>query len=245
MVATRAQCQRTIDHGEVFTPTGLVRDMLDLPGVAEECTRIDARFLEPACGDGNFLLEVLRRRLDAISKKRPKLALSTWERHALRGLANLYGIELLPDNVQACRDRLAGQFTDVYQTRFPKAFREQVIDAARHITAANIHFGDALAMTTPGDKVHPARPLIFTQWSMLSFRGGGWFKRKRFEYRELAAPRETNGSTLFGQSIDRPVNEDGKPVFLAQPVDDLPLVHYLKLGQEPHPASLPAGGRSR
>ena len=159
-VASTFDRQRVIDHGEVFTPPGLVRDMLDLPGVTDECTRIDARLLEPACGDGNFLVEVLRRRLDAVSKKHPKHALIPWERDALCGLANLYGIELLLDNVKLCGERLIAQFTDAYTTRFCGKARTAVIDAARHIVAVNIHLGDALATTTPGNR---GRPLIFTQ----------------------------------------------------------------------------------
>src|SRR6188768_701921 len=98
MISTMNSRQRIIDHGEVFTPPGLVNDMLDL--VSHECERIDSRFLEPACGDGNFLTEVLRRRL-AVVDRRARRSLLTWERDALLGLACLYGVELLDDNVNA------------------------------------------------------------------------------------------------------------------------------------------------
>ena len=53
--------QRVTDHGEVFTPSWMVEDMLNL--VKGESERIDSRFLEPACGDGNFLKVVLQRKL--------------------------------------------------------------------------------------------------------------------------------------------------------------------------------------
>src|SRR5688572_7482544 len=87
--------QRVMDHGEVFTPPALVNDMLNL--VAQECERVDSRFLEPACGNGNFLAEVLRRRLTMIDRRhKPQ---TQWEPNALLGLACLYGIELLWDNV--------------------------------------------------------------------------------------------------------------------------------------------------
>jgi hypothetical protein len=80
MISTVKSRQRIIDHGEVFTPSGLVKDMLDL--VARECERIDSRFLEPACGDGNFLAEVLRRKLITVDKKNPHNR-DKWERDAI------------------------------------------------------------------------------------------------------------------------------------------------------------------
>lgn len=227
---------RVIAHGEVFTPPELVRNMLDLPGVKDECLRIDARFLEPACGDGNFLAEILRRRLDRISQMHAKAAQLPWERDALVGLSNLYGIELLHDNVQACRDRLYHSFENAYLARFGKKHQPAVLGAARHIVTANIFQGDALALTTVGDEISPAQPLIFTEWCMLP---RGRFKRRRFAYRELLehadrAPRGNDGD-LFRSTKETITSDDGTPVFIAEPVGDLPLVHYSKLGEEPLP----------
>jgi len=215
--------QRVIDWGEVFTPPHLVNDMLNLPGVAEECRRLDAKFLEPACGDGNFLGEVLRRRLETVNRKHAKNALIPWERDALLGLANLYGI-------QACRDRLHDIFAGAYTSRFPKKARLEVLGAARHLVRCNIHYGDALAMTTIGDKVLPSQPLVFTEWSMLP---GGRFKRRRFEYREMAGDPPGAKPSLFTGDIEPLFDELGKPVFVVKPIGDLPFVHYLKLAQEP------------
>src|SRR5436309_2932159 len=92
--------QRVADHGEVFTPARLVDAMLDL--VKDETERIDARFLEPACGSGNFLVEVLQRKLAAVELKFSK---SEFESHhyALLSVMCIYGIELLPDNIADCR----------------------------------------------------------------------------------------------------------------------------------------------
>src|SRR6185312_6851418 len=59
--------QRVADHGEVFTPAWMVEAMLNL--VRDETERIDSRFLEPACGSGNFLVQVLRRKLVAVEVK--------------------------------------------------------------------------------------------------------------------------------------------------------------------------------
>lgn len=217
--------QRVADHGEVFTPPGLVNDMLDL--VAHECERIDSRFLEPACGDGNFLAEVLRRRLAAVTKKR-KRAITLWEQDALLSLACLYGIELLFDNVRVCRDRLHCIFAETYCARFDKKARPAVLAAARHIVRCNILQGDALKMTTAGDEGFPVRPLVFTEWSMLS---GGKFKRRCYEFRELTRPLPGATPALFDDDVEPLFCEAGKPVFVPRPLETPPLMHYLALGE--------------
>jgi len=101
--------KRVADHGEVFTPRWLVEKMLDL--VKGETERIDARFLEPACGSGNFLVPVLQRKLAAIEAKFGK---SDFERrhYALLALMCCYGIELLADNIAECRANMLEVFAD-------------------------------------------------------------------------------------------------------------------------------------
>src|SRR5579872_6359822 len=101
--------KRVADHGEVFTPTWMVEAMLDL--VKAETERIDSRFLEPACGSGNFLVRILQRKLAAVEVK---FAKSEFEkRHfALLGLMCTYGIELLGDNVSECRTNLLEVLAD-------------------------------------------------------------------------------------------------------------------------------------
>jgi len=92
--------QRVVDHGEVFTPSWLVQSMLDL--VKSESERIDARFLEPACGSGNFLTEVLNRKLHTVHQRYGK---SSFEQanYSLLAVMSIYGIEILLDNVEECR----------------------------------------------------------------------------------------------------------------------------------------------
>jgi hypothetical protein len=209
--------QRVIDHGEVFTPPGLVNDMLDL--VAEECKREDSRFLEPACGDGNFLAEVLRRRLEEVTKKRKSQI--QWEVHALLGLACLYGIELLADNTEKCRTRLAAGFAEAYFERWPKSGRKEVAEAAKRIVAVNIVQGDALKMIGPNRE-----PLVLTEWALV---GGGKFKRRLFEYAGLTPPKEGDGGLLASEPI---LDEDGQRQFVPRHIRDLPLVHYLALAKE-------------
>jgi len=97
---------RVAAHGEVFTNPREVNAMLDL--VKAETERIDSRFLEPACGDGNFLIEILRRKL-AVCEARVKAKQYTqlqYEHDAIWAISSIYGIELLADNATSCRERL-------------------------------------------------------------------------------------------------------------------------------------------
>ncbi len=161
--------QRVADHGEVFTPRWLVDDMLDL--VKSETERIDSRFLEPACGSGNFLVPVLERKLKAVQARHGR---SDFERqhYALFGLMCIYGIELLADNAAECRDNLAETFVRFIGSADPVWAR-----AARAVLAANIVQGDALEMTMPGGE-----PIVFPEWGYL---GRGRYQRRDFRYDSL------------------------------------------------------------
>ena len=163
--------QRVADHGEVFTPRWLVDDMLDL--VAGETERIDSRFLEPACGSGNFLVPILERKLAAVQARYGR---SDFEKrhYALHGLMCVYGIELLPDNAAECRDNLAGTFARVLKLKTG----DDLLAAARAVLAVNIVQGDALAMT---DAV--GAHIVFAEWGYL---GRGKFQRNDFRFDALA-----------------------------------------------------------
>lgn len=171
--------QRVSDHGEVFTPAWLVEDMLTL--VEDETRRIDSRFLEPACGSGNFLAPVLERKLGAVQSRYGR---SDFERRhfALLALMCVYGIELLADNAAECRARLQGIFA-----RFigPDAVWSR---AGERVLALNIVQGDALTMTTADGE-----PITFPEWAYL---GKGRFQRRDFRYDRLTE-RSEFGVGLF------------------------------------------------
>lgn len=93
------------DHGEVFTAEREVKAMCGL--VKDETERIDSRFLEPACGDGNFLAEILTRKLAVVRKKYGKSHLD-YEKNAVLAASSIYGVDILIDNVIACRERMFG-----------------------------------------------------------------------------------------------------------------------------------------
>jgi hypothetical protein len=180
--------QRVADHGEVFTPAWMVEAMLDLvKGVIEEIT---SKVLEPACGDGNFLTAVLRRKLAAVELKYGK---SEFERgyYALLGLMCIYGIELLPDNIAACRANLLEIFAE-YLHLDPS---DDLYRAASYVLSVNIIHGNALSMRarTEGCKAclpaialgnvypkpkHTCQPIRFARWSP---RGKGMYERNDFQ----------------------------------------------------------------
>lgn len=162
--------QRVVDHGEVFTPSWMVDAMLDL--VKNESERIDSRFLEPACGSGNFLVPVLRRKLATVETRYGK---SDFERrnYALLGLMCIYGIELLADNASECRKNLLEVFASFLGLREP----DDLYQAAKCVLVANIVQGDALTMTdSDGDAI------VFPEWGYL---GKGRFQRRDFRYDTL------------------------------------------------------------
>lgn len=180
--------QRVADHGEVFTPAWLVEDMLDL--VKDESERIDSRFLEPACGSGNFVVPVLRRKLATVQAR---YGMSSFERRhqGLLGLMCIYGIELLSDNAAECRARLVGTF-DEFVAADGEDGAEVWHRAAEAVTAVNIVQGDALAMTAEDGK-----PIAFPEWGYL---GKGQFQRRDFRYDTLAQMSSFDSDTLFGDA---------------------------------------------
>ena len=173
--------QRVSDHGEVFTPSWMVEDMLNL--VQSETERIDSRFLEPACGSGNFLKNVLTRKLKIVKDKYGKSEFE--KRHnSLFALMCIYGIELLKDNVEECRTVLLLQFVNFLQIEKSDVFAQ----AAEIVLQSNIIQGDALTLTTTEGK-----PIEFPEWGYL---GNGKFQRRDFRYDALTQRAGISG-TLF------------------------------------------------
>lgn len=157
--------QRIADHGEVFTPAWMVDAMLDL--IKGETERIDARFLEPACGSGNFLVRILQRKLAAVELKFGK---SEFEKrhYALLALMCAYGVELLPDNIAECRTNMLEVFTEYLNIDET----DELYRAAFYVLTQNLVHGDALTMRTAG-----GQPITFAEWGYL---GKGKFQRRDF-----------------------------------------------------------------
>jgi hypothetical protein len=175
--------QRIADHGEVFTPPWMVEAMLGL--VKAESERIDSRFLEPACGSGNFVTDVLRRKLIAVELKYGK---SDFEKrhYALLGVMCIYGIELLEDNVSECRENMLNILADyLLIDEADDAYR-----AASFVLAQNIVRGDALTMLTS-----EGLPIMFSEWGYV---GKGKFQRREFRLDALAQMSSFGKDSLYG-----------------------------------------------
>lgn len=164
--------RRVADHGEVFTPPELVEAMIGL--VESEAERIDSRFLEPACGSGNFLVPVLRRKLATVDGR---YGGSDFERRhqALLALMSIYGIELLDDNVAECRANLV----EVFAAHLGLAPSDELYAAALVVVGLNIVHGDALSMQTRDEA---PRPITFAEWAYV---GKGRYQRRDFRFETL------------------------------------------------------------
>ncbi len=177
--------QRVANHGEVFTPPWMVEAMLDL--VKDETERIDSRFLEPACGSGNFLVQILRRKLAAVDLKFGK---SDFEKrhYALLALMCIYGIELLPDNIAECRANMLEILADYLALDES----DDLYRAAFHVLSHNLVHGDALTMRTSSEQ-----PITFAEWGYL---GKGKFQRRDFRFDTLTHMSAfSQEDSLFGQ----------------------------------------------
>jgi SAM-dependent methyltransferase len=204
--------KRVADHGEVFTGPREVNAMLDL--AKQETQRIESRFLEPACGNGNFLAEILERKLAVVEKRYRKSQLE-YERYAVLAVSSIYGIDILGDNVQHCRERLFGIFKSDYIRLFKERARDKCRDSVRFILESNIIWGDAMTLMTVGEQ---PRPIIFSEWSPIN---GSLLKRRDFTFRGLLAHDAHKGLPLL--------SDLGDDVFIPKPEKEYPSVHFLEI----------------
>jgi hypothetical protein len=179
--------------------------MLNL--VEQETRRIESRFLEPACGTGNFLVEVLTRKLDVVSARYKKSQIE-FERYGMLAVASIYGIDLLQDNVELCRQRLLDIFNKCYLENIKADPNKEYIDAIKFILSRNIECGDALTLKTV--EAIP-RPIIFSEWSLI----GGNVIRRDYSFHELVAQSAITELPLF--------SDLGDEVYIPEPVKEFPL----------------------
>jgi len=207
--------KRVADHGEVFTAEREVNAMLDL--VKQETERIDSRFLEPACGDGNFLVEILRRKLAVVESRYAKSQLE-WERYAVIAVSSIYGVDILKDNVHECQERLIVIFETDYNRLFKGECKPECRRTVRFILKRNILWGDALSLKTPDDK---AQPIVFSEWSAVN---GSMIKRRDYTLANLLEIKPYEGLNIY--------SDLGEEAFIPKPVAEFPLIHFLKIGED-------------
>ena len=158
--------ERVSERGEVFTAEREVNAMLDL--VANECLRPDSRFLEPACGDGNFLSAILKRKLTELRRKYKKSP-RDYEKQAIVAIGSLYGVDIMNDNVLACRERLYSIWDEEYTAHCKGDASDEVREAARFIISRNIINGNALTlMCVDNEGKDTSAPIVFSEWTLIS-----------------------------------------------------------------------------
>lgn len=208
--------QRVADHGEVFTAEREVNAMCDL--VKAETERIDSRFLEPACGEGAFLTEILRRKLAVVKRQYGKNP-ADYERYAVLAVTSLYGVDILEDNAAICRQRLFDIWNAEYTANAKSQANEQCRDVVRFILSKNIICGDALTMLR-----NDGSPIEFAEWSLVT---GDQIKRRDFALNELLDGHDEQTSLFhIGWEYDEEVQ-----AFIPSPVREYPLTDYRRLGE--------------
>ena len=220
--------KRVADHGEVFTAEREVNAMLDL--VKQETERIESRFLEPACGDGNFLAEILRRKLTAVKKQYGKSPFD-YEKFSVLAVSSIYGVELLSDNAQQCQERLFDIWDKEYSSNCKKETSEECRDAVHFILKRNILCGNALDLRDAS-----GNPIIFSEWTL---QNGIMFKRKDYRLDVLLNEHPDPGMyssqlTLFSDdasTYDNWMLDEETNTVIPRPVKEYPMVDYRKVQQ--------------
>lgn len=217
--------KRVSDHGEVFTNEREVNAMLDL--VKDESFNVESTFLEPACGDGNFLEVILRRKLSVVKDKYSKY-IPDYEKYAIVAVSSIYGVDILSDNVAACVERLHSVFCDEYDSVCKKQASGRIKAVAFYILKKNILCGDALTLLQ-SDKT----PIVFAEWKMVT---GSKIKRRDFTLSKILEAESYNSQladdggdqlSLFG-TLDEDIK---KEIYdsVNKPIKEYPLTNYWEL----------------
>ena len=204
--------QRVTDHGEVFTNEREVNAMLDL--VKQETERIDSRFLEPACGEGAFLTEILRRKLSVVKSRYAKNAFY-YERYSVQAVMSIYGVDILEDNAAICRDNLFEIWDKEYTAICKVQANDECREVVKFILQTNIICGDALTM-----KQNNGTPITFAEWSFVC---PAMVKRRDYQLDVLLSGNEQEYD-IFNWHYDNEIK-----AFIPNPVCEYPLMDYRRL----------------
>lgn len=208
--------RRVAERGEVFTAEREVNAMLDL--VANECLRPDSRFLEPACGNGNFLAAILKRKLSELRRKY-KNSPYDYEKQAIVAIGSLYGVDIMRDNVEECRERLFSIWNEEYTAHCKSDASEEARQAAKFIISRNIINGNALTlMCVDAEGNDTSAPIVFSEWTLIS---GNRMQRSDYTMSDLLLYNDSSEGNLFALSEEQ--KEEGG-IFLRRYI-----THYKKV----------------
>ena len=199
--------ERVANFGEVNTSEKEVSAMIDL--VKDQAERLESRFLEPACGDGNFLIEVMSRKLDILAKNYQKDQYE-FEKNSIVAVGSIYGVEILEDNAEKARERLFNKFDKEYKKYFLNSINQDFLDSINYILKKNIIHGDALTLK----KVKSNEPVTFCEWALIQNK----IKRRDFTLSDLLAYAPFEKGTLF--------SDLGEEVHIPRPIKEYPLIRF-------------------
>lgn len=200
------------DNGKnvVYTSDKIVSEMLSC--VKDEIDRIDARVLEPACGNGNFLDAILRHKLDSVVRKYSHSRLD-FEFYIIRAVMSIYGVEIDYSTVMECKIRLLQTTNEFYCGYFTKKHWAKLSKIIEYILDANILCGDALSLTNP----QTGAPIVFAEWTFL---GSFKVKRRDFIYDQLMNPSE---------NAEHVVSDLNKANYIPLPVKEYPITKIFNI----------------
>jgi len=207
--------KRVIDYGEVFTLQKEVDNMVNL--VNQEVLRLDSRFLEPACGTGNFLIEIYNRKLLLVKKKFLKDKY-LFEFNSVVATSSIYGIELLYDNTIVCRERLFELFKEVYLSLFPSSFNQNCLNTVKYILGKNIINANALTLKQENKN---KTPIVFSEWSPVNKT---YIQRRDFTFENLLSSADINSLPLFSDA--------GENIYIPKPLKSYDLKYFLELSND-------------
>ena len=197
--------ERIRNHGEVYTAEREVKAMCDL--VKDETDRIDSRFLEPACGDGNFLAEILTRKLAIVRKKYAKSHLD-YEKNAVLAASSIYGVDILQDNVLACRERIFGIWDKEYTSVCKHDSNNETREAVKYIFSRNIVCGNALTLMCVDENGNDTEyPIVFSEWAFIT---GSQLQRCDYTFADLLAQDDKKQKTKQQSMFDSQPSDEGK-----------------------------------
>ena len=207
--------ERVAEHGEVFTNEREVNAMLDL--VKDETERIESRFLEPACGDGNFLIEILRRKLAVVKRQYGhRNSRADYEKYSIIALSSIYGVDIMEDNAVECRKRLFDEWNISYSKQCGTEANDECREAAKYILEHNILCGDALTMLRNDET-----PIIFAQWDLVTGN-----KIKRRDYRLDQLMRDRSDQIDMDTYLSNMVYDTETDAWVPVPIAEYPLMNY-------------------
>lgn len=203
--------KRIQNHGEVFTPKRIVKKIFDMPNIREACKNLTSTFLEPAAGEGVFLVEVLNRKMKMVEKNYSN-DLTRYENYSLLALSTLYGVELLEDNAQKCAMNMYQVYFEAYQKQalgHGGKMKNKVLDSAKMIISNNIAQGNFLTKSSANGK-----PIVFSEWKPVNLRQNAKaIKVQRTEY-------------TIEDILDGVEKDSGEPSIHSEKVEQLDLFDF-------------------